>query len=94
LRLLLTLVALLALAACRGGDHPRLVSPVIPTPTEKQVWSILDSALLTRFDMPRGKVVVSVSVLRMTSEDSTAELMDRAREMDGRLMPLLTAPLS
>ncbi len=42
----------------------------------------------------RGRVLVSVSVLRMTSEDSTAELMDRARKMDERLMPLLTAPLS
>jgi len=60
LRLLLALVAVLSLAACRGGDHPRPVSRAVPTPTEKQAWSILNSALLTRFDMPGGWHVMQV----------------------------------
>jgi hypothetical protein len=42
----------------------------------------------------RGKVVASVELWRMTSEDSTDELIALAKKLDQRLAPVVSAPLT
>lgn len=48
----------------------------------------------TMLEFRRGKVVVTVAVVRMTSEDSAEELVALAKKLDAKLQPLLGAPLS
>ena len=42
----------------------------------------------------RSNIVAMVEIVRLSSEDSTEELMQLAREVDNRIRPLLSAPLS
>ena len=42
----------------------------------------------------RSNIVAMVEIVRLSSEDSTEELMSLAREVDNRIGPLLSAPLS
>lgn len=42
----------------------------------------------------RGHVVATVSILRLTSEDSTDELKRLAQQVDAKIQPILVAPLS
>lgn len=42
----------------------------------------------------RGRVVVTVSIVRATAEDATAELIALAKKRDEKLQPVLGSPLS
>jgi hypothetical protein len=42
----------------------------------------------------RAHVVATVSIIRLTSEDSTEELTRLAQQVDAKIMPILSAPLS
>lgn len=42
----------------------------------------------------RGRVVVTISIVRLTAEDATAELIALAKKLDDKLQPVLSSPLS